>query len=224
MATTIVYVDRQVFGILGPRLTAEFGWSETNFSFIMSAFTLSYAVGYSLVGRIMDAIGERKGFLLVFGVWSVAEIAHCLVNPLVYRGLPWLNAAFAGTFLGSLTPALLSVAGFSLARFSLGLVEGGHFPGAIKTVGQWNPKRERRPGPRSEDRGYRTQGGAYCGRGASASMGPRRRGPWLSHPCLVTSTPSVSASMGPRSEDRGYRQRTWRVSTTPACFNGSTVR
>jgi ACS family hexuronate transporter-like MFS transporter len=143
VATTIVYVDRQVFGILGPRLTAEFGWSETNFSFIMSAFTLAYAVGYSLVGRIMDAIGERKGFLLVFGVWSVAEIAHCLVNPLVYRGLPWLDAAFAGTFLGSLTPALVSVAGFSLARFSLGLVEGGHFPGAIKTVGQWNPKRER---------------------------------------------------------------------------------
>ncbi len=128
VATTIVYVDRQVFGILGPRLTEEFGWSEKNFSFIMSAFTLAYAVGYSLVGRIMDAIGERKGFLLVFGVWSVAEIAHCLVNPLVYRGLPWLDAAFAGTFLGSLTPALVSVAGFSVARFSSGSGRRRPFP------------------------------------------------------------------------------------------------
>jgi len=142
-ATTIVYVDRQVFGILGPRLTEEFGWSEKDFSFIVSAFTLAYAIGYSLAGRMMDVIGERKGFLVVFGVWSVAEIGHGLVGPLVYSGRPWLDAVFAGTFLGGLTPALVSVAGFSMVRFSLGLVEGGHFPGAVKTVGQWHPKRER---------------------------------------------------------------------------------
>jgi MFS transporter, ACS family, hexuronate transporter len=142
-ATTIVYVDRQVFGMLGPRLTEEFRWSETDFSFIVSAFTLAYAIGYSLAGRMMDVIGERKGFLFVFGVWSVAEIAHFLVNPLVYRGVPWLDAVFVGTLLGSLTPAMVSVAGFSAVRFTLGLWEGGHFPGAIKTVGQWNPKRER---------------------------------------------------------------------------------
>ncbi len=136
-------MDRQVFGILGPLLTKDFGWSEKDYSFIVSAFTLAYAIGYSLVGRVMDVIGERKGFLLIFGVWSVAEMAHCLVNPMVYRGLPWLNAAFAGTFLGCLTPTMVSVAGFSAVRFTLGLWEGGHFPGAIKTVGQWNPKRER---------------------------------------------------------------------------------
>ena len=42
-----------------------------------------------------------------------------------------------------MTPAVLSVAGFSGARFALGLAEGGNFPGAIKTVGQWHPKSER---------------------------------------------------------------------------------
>jgi MFS transporter, ACS family, hexuronate transporter len=142
-ATTIVYVDRQVFGLLGPVLTEKFGWSEKDFSFIVSAFTLAYAIGYSLVGRIMDVIGERKGFLIVFGVWSVAEIGHALIGPLVSSGLPWLNAVFAGTVLGGLTPAVVSVAGFSVVRLCLGLVEGGHFPGAVKTVGQWHPKRER---------------------------------------------------------------------------------
>ena len=35
------------------------------------------------------------------------------------------------------------MAGFSVARFALGLAEGGNFPGAIKTVGQWHPKNER---------------------------------------------------------------------------------
>ena len=139
-ATTNVYVDRQVFGILGPQLTEEFGWSEKDFSFIVSEFTLAYAIGYSLAGRMMDVIGERKGFFVVFGVWSVAEIAHGLVGPLVYDGLPWLNAVFAGTFLGGLTPAIISVAGFSVVRFSLGLVEGGHFPGASRRWGSGIPR------------------------------------------------------------------------------------
>jgi MFS transporter, ACS family, hexuronate transporter len=142
-ATTINYVDRQVFGILGPALTEEFHWTESNFSFIVSVFTLAYAISYAVAGRMMDWIGERRGFAVAVTVWSAAAMMHGLVSPLVYSGLPWLNAAFAGTFLGSLTPAVLSVAGFSAARFALGLAEGGNFPGAIKTVGLWHPKSER---------------------------------------------------------------------------------
>ena len=142
-ATTIIYVDRQVFGMLGPELTQEFHWTESNYSFIVSVFTLAYGISYAAAGRMMDWIGERKGFALAVAVWSVAAVAHGLVRPLVYSGLPWLNAAFAGTFLGSLTPAIVSVAGFSGVRFVLGLAEGGNFPGAIKTVGLWHPKSER---------------------------------------------------------------------------------
>jgi MFS transporter, ACS family, hexuronate transporter len=142
-ATTINYVDRQVLGILGPKLTEEFHWTESHFSLIVSVFTLAYAISYAVAGRMMDWIGERKGFAVTVSLWSLAAMSHGLVRPLVYSGLPWLNAAFAGTFLGSLTPALLSVAGFSVARFTLGLAEGGNFPGAIKTVGQWHPKSER---------------------------------------------------------------------------------
>jgi ACS family hexuronate transporter-like MFS transporter len=142
-ATTINYVDRQVFGILGPRLTEEFHWTESHFSFIVSVFTLAYAIGYAAAGRMMDRIGERKGFIVAVAVWSLAAMAHGLVSPLVYSGLPWLKVVFAGTLLGGLTPAILSVAGFSAARFALGLAEGGNFPGAIKVVGQWHPKSER---------------------------------------------------------------------------------
>jgi ACS family hexuronate transporter-like MFS transporter len=142
-ATTINYVDRQVFGVLGPRLTEEFHWSESDYSFIVSAFTLAYAVGYLVAGRMMDWLGERRGFALAVSAWSIAAMAHGLVSPLVQHGLPWLKAVFAGTILGSLTPAAISVAGFSAARIALGLAEGGNFPGAIKTVGHWHPKSER---------------------------------------------------------------------------------
>jgi MFS transporter, ACS family, hexuronate transporter len=143
LATTINYVDRQVLAILKPTLTEEFHWTSSDYSFIVSAFSLAYAFSYIGAGWLMDRIGERKGFLLVVCVWSAAAMAHGLVNPLVYSGLPWLTAVVSGTFLGGFTPAVLSVAGFSAARFALGMAEGGNFPGAIKTVGLWHPKRER---------------------------------------------------------------------------------
>lgn len=142
-ATTINYADRQVFGILGPRLTEEYHWSESHFSFIVSMFTLAYALSYMGAGWLMDRLGERKGFLLVVSLWSLATVAHGLVGPLVTVGLPWLQATFAGTLLGGLTPTLVSVAGFCGARVALGLAEGGNFPGAIKTIGRWHPAQER---------------------------------------------------------------------------------
>jgi ACS family hexuronate transporter-like MFS transporter len=143
-AITLIYLERQVISILAPKLTEEFHWTEIDYSiFIVNAFTIGYAIGYSLVGRLMDWIGERRGFVLAVSVWSLVTMAQGLVNPLVYSGLPWLKAAFTGTFLGGLTPAFISVAGFSVVRSFLGLSEGGSFPGAIKTVGLWHPKSER---------------------------------------------------------------------------------
>lgn len=143
LATTINYIDRQVFGVLGPTLTEVYQWTETQYSDIVWYFTLAYAFSYALGGKIMDWLGERKGFTLVVVAWSLAAVAHGLVAPLVTYGLPWWNAAFAGTLLGEMTPAVMSVAGFSVARFALGMAEGGNFPGAIKTVGIWHPKSER---------------------------------------------------------------------------------
>ena len=142
-ATTINYVDRQVFAVLGPTLTDEYHWTEQEFSFIVTVFTLAYAISYTVAGKMMDWLGERRGFTLAVVVWSIAAVAHGLVAPLVSHGLPWWNAAFAGTVLGGLTPALMSVIGFSTARFALGMAEGGNFPGTIKTIGLWHPKSER---------------------------------------------------------------------------------
>lgn len=142
-ATTINYVDREVLGLLKPTLTEEFHWTQSQYSFVLSAFTLAYAVSYSLAGRLMDWMGERRGFALAVALWSAAAMAHGLVSPLVDSGLPWLGAGAAGTCLGSLTPVVLSVAGFSTARFALGAAEGANFPAAVKTVGMWYPKSER---------------------------------------------------------------------------------
>jgi len=115
-AATINYIDRQVIGILKPTLESQLGWNEIDYSNIVFAFQLAYAVGLLLVGRVMDWLGTRKGFSLAVLVWSVAAMTHALAR---------------------------SVLGFSVARFALGLGESGNFPASIKTVAEWFPRKER---------------------------------------------------------------------------------
>lgn len=114
--TTINYIDRQIIGVLKPDLSKELGWSEMDYANIITAFQVAYAVGFMGMGRLFDRVGVRAGFGWAVSVWSLAAMAHGLVR---------------------------SVAGFGFMRFGLGLAEGGNFPGAIKAVGEWFPKRER---------------------------------------------------------------------------------
>ena len=115
-ATTINYMDRQVLGILAPTLQREIGWTEAQYGAIISWFTLAYAIGFLVAGRVMDRIGTRIGLALSVTWWSLAAIGNALAR---------------------------SVNQFSAARFALGLGESGNFPGAIKTVAEWFPARER---------------------------------------------------------------------------------
>jgi ACS family hexuronate transporter-like MFS transporter len=115
-AMVINYVDRQMLGVLKPTLEAEFGWTETQYADIVFWFQAAYAVSYLAFGRVVDKIGARWGFGLAFLIWTVAHIAHAGA-----RGLT----------------------GFIAARILLGVGEGGGFPGGIKAVAEWFPKKER---------------------------------------------------------------------------------
>jgi ACS family hexuronate transporter-like MFS transporter len=115
-ATTINYIDRQVIGLLKTTLSSEMGWSEIDYSNIVLAFQFAYAIGLLVVGRMMDWLGTKKGFSLAIVFWSLAAMAHALAR---------------------------SVFGFGMARFALGLGESGNFPGSIKTVAEWFPRKER---------------------------------------------------------------------------------
>ena len=115
-ATTLCYLDRTVLAVLGPTLTEALHWSEGDYSHVVMAFQLAYAIGLAAAGRFLDVIGVRLGYALAVGAWSLAAMAHALVG---------------------------SVSGFMTARFLLGLAEAGNFPAAIKSVAQWFPIRER---------------------------------------------------------------------------------
>ena len=58
-AMVINYVDRQALGLLKADLTAEFGWSETDYADLVFWFQCAYAVSYLAWGRIIDKIGAR---------------------------------------------------------------------------------------------------------------------------------------------------------------------
>ncbi len=115
-ATTINYLDRQVISLLKGTLEKEFSWTETDYSNIVIAFQFSYAIGMLGVGRLIDSLGSKKGYVLSIFLWSIASIAHALAT---------------------------STVGFGMARAALGITEAGNFPSAVKAVAEWFPKKER---------------------------------------------------------------------------------
>ncbi|WP_184720672.1 MFS transporter [Caulobacter sp.] len=115
-AMVINYVDRQTIGLLKPNLSKEFGWDENDYANLVFYFQMSYAIAYVAWGKVMDKIGARWGFGIAFLIWQLAHIAHA--------GARGLN-------------------GFIFARMGLGVGEAGGFPGGIKAVAEWFPKKER---------------------------------------------------------------------------------
>jgi ACS family hexuronate transporter-like MFS transporter len=115
-ATTINYLDRQVIGLLKPTLATAFSWTESDYAYIVAAFTACYALGYIIFGGFIDRIGSKIGYSISITVWSIAAVFHAAVN---------------------------STLGFGIVRSALGLGEGGNFPAAVKSTAEWFPKKER---------------------------------------------------------------------------------
>ncbi len=115
-ATTINYLDRQLFSLLTPFFEDELRLGPTDLALINVSFLLAYGFGMIFVGSWIDRVGVRIGLAASFLVWNLASMAHAMA---------------AG--LGS----------FAAVRFALGAGESGNFPAAVRTVAEWFPKRER---------------------------------------------------------------------------------
>jgi ACS family hexuronate transporter-like MFS transporter len=115
-STVINYIDRQTLSVLAPYLKAEFTWSNADFAGLVIAFRIAYAVGQSVMGRLLDRVGTRRGLLFAVGWYSLAS-------------------AITGLAAGWRS--------FAACRFLLGLGEAANWPGATKAVSEWFPKHER---------------------------------------------------------------------------------
>lgn len=116
LASTINYMDRTTLAVLAPRLRLQFHLDNTQYASITECFLVSYAIMYTLSGRVIDWIGARVGMALSITWWSIAAALHSLA-----RGVMSLR----------------------LFQVLLGIGEPGMFPAAVRTVRECFPESER---------------------------------------------------------------------------------
>ena len=135
-ATTINYLDRQVLSLLQPQLAELYGWTNTDYANITSAFQFVYAISMLFAGRIIDRMGTKKGYVWAIIIWSIGALLHALAIP-IGQG--------AATILGwvGIVAVPVSIAGFIISRAVLAIGEAGNFPAAIKATAEYFPKKER---------------------------------------------------------------------------------
>ncbi|HZP17470.1 MAG TPA: MFS transporter [Terriglobales bacterium] len=115
-STIINYLDRQTLSLLAPYLKIQYHWSNTDYAYLVIAFRAAYSIGQTLLGRLMDRIGTRRGLSLTVAWYSVVSV---------------------------LTPLASGFYSFGLFRFLLGAGESPNWPAATKAVAEWFPRQER---------------------------------------------------------------------------------
>jgi MFS transporter, ACS family, hexuronate transporter len=115
-STVVNYIDRQSLSLLAPYLQSQYRWTNSDYANVVIAFRLAYSIGQTVLGRVVDRVGTRRGLSASVAFYSLMS----MLTPLA-RGL----ASFAGF------------------RFLLGLGESANWPAATKAVSEWFPKAER---------------------------------------------------------------------------------
>ena len=115
-ATTINYMDRFLLGVLKPTITDQLHWTESDYANVVFCFQLAYAIGLLTVSRLIDRLGVRAGMAVVVAMCAVAIASHSVG---------------------------ISVAAFCASRLMLGFSESGTWPGCMKAIGEWFPRKER---------------------------------------------------------------------------------
>lgn len=116
LSCVINVIDKNTLAILGPTLKQEFGLSNQYFANLLNAFLFSFAIMYTVGGRIVDKFGEKismAGFIIW---WSISCMLHALARGAVSLGI---------------------------FRFMLGIGEPGNYPAALRASTSWFSKSER---------------------------------------------------------------------------------
>ncbi|PZE62154.1 MFS transporter [Curtobacterium sp. MCPF17_047] len=109
----ISYIDRTNISTALPHITDEFGLTETAAGFIVSAFSLPYALLQVFGGTISEKFGPRRALFVITVVWGVATL-------------------WTGLSMGFWT--------LFAARLLLGLSEAAAFPSATQAMSRWIPR------------------------------------------------------------------------------------
>ena len=116
LSTIINYIDRQTLSLLAPFLKQDYHWTNTDYANLLIGFRVGYSIGQTVLGRLVDRIGTRRGLSITVFLYSIISVATSLA-----RGFY----------------------SFAVFRCLLGTTESANWPGATKAVSEWFPKRER---------------------------------------------------------------------------------
>ena len=114
IATGLSFLDRQVLSISIIEIREQLHIGNTDYGIINTSFLVGYAIMFTLGGILIDRFGSKVGLGLSVAMWSIATLLHGFADNVVQ---------------------------FAVFRFILGLGEGGAFPGVIKAVVEWVPKK-----------------------------------------------------------------------------------
>lgn len=112
----ITYVDRVCISVAGKAMQTDLGLTPILWGWVLSVFSISYAIFEIPSGALADRIGARK---------------------VLTRIVIWWSAFTSLTGVVSSFPALLAV------RFAFGAGEAGAYPGAASSISRWFPVTQR---------------------------------------------------------------------------------
>ena len=116
VATALSFLDRQVLSISILKIQSDLDVSDVQYGWVNTGFLIAYALMFTLGGWLIDRFGTRIGLAVSVGLWSLSNALHGAVQNVWHLGI---------------------------ARFFLGIGEGGCFPGAAKGVTEWFPQKQR---------------------------------------------------------------------------------
>ena len=111
----ITYLDRISIGLVGKRIIAEFHLTNEQFGWVLSAFSLAYAIFEIPTGIMGDRIGQKKVMIRIVLWWS-------------------LFTALTGFTTGLVT--------LIIVRFLFGMGEAGALPTMSGVISRWLPANE----------------------------------------------------------------------------------
>jgi ACS family hexuronate transporter-like MFS transporter len=110
------YLARNTLSVAAPTMMAELQISTQQYSYIVVAWQVCYAMMQPVAGYILDAIGTKIGFAVFALAWSLACASAAMATG-------WQSMAFF--------------------RGLLGLTEAAGIPAGVKATTEWFPARER---------------------------------------------------------------------------------
>lgn len=148
LATTVNYLDRQVLSLTWKDfISPEFHWTDNDYGTITGLFTIFYSIANLFIGKFIDWVGTKKGYIICIGVWSLGAVMHAgcgwaTQHLLGYDSLAAMRVIQAGGDAAVMI-STVSVWLFLFCRLVLAVGESGNFPAAIKVTAEYFPKKDR---------------------------------------------------------------------------------